>query len=74
MSQNDNAVSRNDARPQSLLELAGPALLEERLPCAVKVAPATVIRKGCTMRTLLTALEARREVLAQGVPSNLLEL
>lgn len=64
----------NTTTPPSLLDLAGPGLLDELLPCDVKVAPATVIRKGCKMRTLLHALDVRREAIAQGIPSTLMEL
>lgn len=36
------------------------------LPCDVIVQPATVIRKGCTLRTLLLALEQREKLIAGG--------
>ena len=32
------------------------------LPCDVKLLPATIIRKGCTMRTLLSGLIRREKI------------
>lgn len=35
-------------------------LASYKLPCDVRLPPATIIRKGCPLSTLLCAMEARR--------------
>jgi hypothetical protein len=37
------------------------AILDAKLPCDVRVAPATVIRQGCTISTLITSIDQRRK-------------
>jgi hypothetical protein len=37
------------------------ALLDLRLPCDVTVPPATVITKGCALRTLAASLKLRQD-------------
>ncbi len=46
---------------------AAVAKLAGLLPCDVKVAPATTIRAGCKVETLLNCIGLRREAIADGV-------
>lgn len=39
-----------------------------RLPCDVLVQPATLIKRGCTMETLIECIELRRERSEKGPP------
>lgn len=42
----------------------------ERLPCDVLVQPATLIKRGCRIETLLECIEMRRERSEKGPPLN----
>lgn len=50
------------AKQASLCDLVAQVRALAKLPCDVRVAPATIIRKGCSLSTLLVSIEQRRKL------------
>lgn len=53
-----------------LEEIARRALDDFVLPCDIRLPPATIIRKGCTLTTLLTAMQAREGMTLEWHPDD----
>ena len=64
-----NAAGRDAGRGRELWK----AVAEAKLPCAVQLAPATVMVKGVSFRTLLIGLKARGMAVASALLARLAE-